>query len=399
MTAVCLYFQVHQPYRLRPNYHFFDIGTNHDYHDTGLNKLVMERVAKRCYLPTCKQLLKQIKRHEGRFKVAFSISGVALEQCQQYAPEVLDVFKELVDTECVELLCETYYHSLASVYSVKEFKQQVQMHRESMQQHFGVKPVSFRNTELIYNGDIAKTIEKMGFRSMVVEGSENLLGWRTPNLIYLPDNCFKLNLMARNYKLSDDIAYRFCNTDWPEYPLTAEKYADWLRAEQDAEVINLFMDFETFGEHQHEQTGIRSFINGLSDAVLKHDDLEFITPSDVPKSFEPVGKLKSYETNSWADSERNLSAWQGNGLQDSAAEQAYALEALVLASGDEALIHDWRCLLSSDHFYYMAQKTASDGEVHQYFSPFATPYDAYIVFINALNDIQYRVQQGQKESA
>ena len=272
MPAVCLYFQVHQPYRLRPGYHFFDIGNNHDYSDEGLNKLVMERVAKRCYIPTCRQLLRQIERHDGRFKVAFSISGIALEQCQQYAPEVIELFSELVATGCVELLSETYYHSLASVYSMKEFGAQVKAHRDITEKLFGVRPVSFRNTELIYNSEIAKDIEKRGFRTMIVEGSENLLGWRSPNLVYLPDNCFKLNLLARNFKLSDDIAFRFCRQDWPEWPLTAEKYADWLRAEKDAEVINLFMDFETFGEHQHEQTGIRAFINGLSDAVLSHKD-------------------------------------------------------------------------------------------------------------------------------
>jgi alpha-amylase len=392
VTSVCLYFQVHQPYRLRPNYHFFDIGNNHDYEDDGLNQMILERVASRCYIPTCTNLLNQIKKHAGKFRVAFSISGTALEQCERYAPNVIGLFQDLVNTGCVELLSETYYHSLASVYSPSEFKAQVDMHRDKIKSLFNVTPVSFRNTELVYDSTIAKMIEKMGFKSMIVEGSENLLGWRSPNNVYMPDSCYKLNLLTRNYKLSDDIAFRFCRTDWSEYPLTSTKYAKWLTKQPDADLINLCMDFETFGEHQQEQTGILKFINDFSDSVLKHDNLRFVTPSDVPGLHEPVGKLKSYETNSWADKERNLSAWQGNCLQDSAAEQAYSFEKAVKATGDATLLHDWRCLLSSDHYYYMAQKKSTDGQVHQYFSPFATPHDAYIVLSNALNDIEFRIE-------
>lgn len=393
MTHICMYFQVHQPYRVRPDYHFFDIGAHHHYEDVSLNKLVIERVARQCYLPACAILLQQIRQHHGKFKISFSISGLALEQFAEYAPEVIDAFKELVDTGCVELLNETFHHSLASVFSPTEFSEQIRLHQEIIERIFGYHTKTFRNTELIYNADIAQHIEKMGFRSIISEGCENLLGWRSPNFAYMPDNCYKLNILLRNYKLSDDIAFRFSRSDWAEYPLTAKKYATWLKQEHHADIINICMDFETFGEHQNASTGIFDFIHELPAAVLQNPELTFITPNEASEHCQPIGKLNCTQTHSWADKERDLSAWLGNDLQDSACEQAYALESTVKATHDPDILRDWRRLLCSDHVYYMAKKSLSDGEVHNYFSPFATPYDAYIVFINALNDITQRCER------
>ena len=391
MLGICFYFQVHQPYRLR-HYTFFDIGEKTRYEDNEANSTIMAKVASKCYLPMNRLLQELIDRHEGRFKIAFSFSGTVLDQFAAYAPEVLDSFKRLVDTECVEVLSETYNHSLAFLYSKEEFREQVRLHDERVKEIFGVTPKVFRNTELIYNNDIAKEIEDMGFSAILAEGADNLLGWRSPNFVYLPQGCSKLKLLLKNYRLSDDVAFRFSNHDWPGFPLTAEKFAQWAHAVHGAgEVVNLFMDYETFGEHQWETTGIFQFMDALPKVLLSHPDTVFMTPSDVAATLAPVATLDVPNYMSWADAERDLTAWLGNDLQDDAITTLYSYEQGVKNSNDPKLLQVWRNLQTSDHFYYMCTKWFSDGDVHRYFNPYPSPYDAYINYMNVLTDLSYRV--------
>lgn len=394
MIHVCFYFQVHQPFRLRKDYSFFCIGKDHNYEDAGLNRAIMRKVAEKCYLPTNAVMLDLIRRHEGRFRISYSISGVCLEQFELYAPEVLDSFRALVDTGCVELINETYYHSLAFLFSRKEFRSQVQAHRKKLEDLFGVKPKTFRNTELIYNNDIGKEVEDMGFDAILTEGADQVLGWRSPNFAYQPQPCYRLKLLLKNYRLSDDIAFRFSNRGWEGWPLTAEKFAGWTHAVAgNGEMVNLFMDYETFGEHQWADTGIFEFLRHMPDAILRHPDFDFRTPAEVSKLCQPMSKLDVPYTISWADLERDLTAWLGNPLQDSAIEYAYSLENAVMRSKDIHLIHTWRKLLTSDHFYYMCTKWFSDGDVHKYFSPYKSPYDAYVLHSNVLNDLEETLVQ------
>ncbi len=388
MTAICLYFQVHQPIRLR-DYGVFDIGKESDYFDEEKNKQVMKKVAKKCYLPANEALLKQIKKHDGDFKVAFSITGTAMEQFKEYAPEVLESFKELAETGHVEFLAETYYHSLSFLYSKEEFESQVRKHEEMIKEHFGQEPEIFRYTELIYNNDVAKYAEEMGYKGVLAEGADHILGWRSPNFVYKPVNA-DIKLLLKNYQLSDDIAFRFSNEGWEEHPLTLGKYSAWLDS-CEGETVNLFMDYETFGEHHWEDTGILEFLEGFSDAVLERG-LEFKTPSELLE-VEPEGELDIPFYTSWADVERDLSAWKGNAIQESALNQLYELEEKIKETGDEDLIEDWKRLTTSDHFYYMCVKWFDDGDVHKYFNPYDTPYEAYITFMNVLNDIMHRLKE------
>ena len=392
MLGICFYFQVHQPYRLR-HYTFFDIGEQTRYEDNEANSTIMVKVATKCYLPMNKLLLDLVKRYNGRFKIAFSFSGTVLDQFAAYVPEVLDSFKRLVDTECVEILSETYNHSLAFLYSKEEFREQVRLHDERIEELFGVTPKVFRNTELIYNNDIAREVEGMGFSAILAEGADNLLGWRSPNYVYRPQGCDTLKLLLKNYRLSDDIAFRFSNHDWPGFPLTADKFANWAHAVHGGgEVINLFMDYETFGEHQWESTGIFPFMEALPEALLAHPDTVFMTPSDVVGTLSPVSTLDVPNFMSWADAERDLTAWLGNDLQDDAITTLYSYEQAVKNSNDPNLLNVWRNLQTSDHFYYMCTKWSSDGDVHRYFNPYPTPYDAYINYMNVLTDLSYRVE-------
>ncbi len=388
MISVCFYFQVHQPFRLREDYSFFDIGENHFYEDEAANREICLKVARKCYLPMNQLLLEQIRLHEGRFKVAFSISGVALDQFELYTPEVIASFRELAETGCVEFINETYYHSLAFLFSVREFKEQVRMHKRRIKALFGLTPTTFRNTELIYNNALAKTIEDMGYRTILAEGADQILGWRNPNFIYSPAGCYKLSLMLKNYQLSDDIAFRFSNRDWDGWPLDVDKYAEWLQAVRgNGEVVNLFMDYETFGEHQWGETGIFEFMRRLPGRILEMPDFAFMTPAEASRYFSPSAKIDTPNFISWADVERDLTAWLGNPLQDSAIEMVYALEKPVRRAKDPELLSIWRRLLTSDHFYYMCTKWFSDGDVHKYFNPFSTPYDAYVTYVNVVNDM------------
>ena len=388
MASVCFYFQVHQPFRLR-KYTVFEIGKNHDYFDHKKNKEVMEKIEKKCYLPTNKVMLDLINKHDGKFKIAYSFSGIVLEQFEKFAPNVLESFKKLVDTGCVELLDETYHHSLSYIYSKDEFKEQVMLHNKKIKELFGYKPKVFRNTELIYNNELAHNVEKMGYKGILAEGADHVLRWRSPNYVYRPKTTENMRLLLKNYKLSDDIAFRFSNRGWKEWPLTAEKFALWVSAAE-GDTINLFMDYETFGEHQWEDTGIFNFMKHLPDELLKHNHVDFKTPSELIKK-EPVAELDVHNLISWADVERDLSAWLGNSMQQSAIRNIYAIEQAVKKSKNKQLIDDWRRLQTSDHFYYMCTKWFNDGDVRKYFNPYDTPYDAFITYMNIFNDFMTRI--------
>jgi alpha-amylase len=395
MVSVCFYFQVHQPFRLR-RYSMFDIGHNQHYFDDQKNREVCLKVARKCYLPMNQLLLEQIRIHNGHFKVAFSISGVALEQFEHYAPEVLESFKELARTGCVEFLSETYYHSLSFLYSKDEFKHQVAMHREQIQRHFGQTPKVFRNTELIYNNELANFVEGMGYKGVIAEGWDAILGWRSPNFVYQSEYTTSIKTLLKNYKLSDDIAFRFGNKGWEEHPLTVDKFNQWLSAVNgNGHTVNLFMDYETFGEHQWEDTGIFEFMRHLPGEVLRHPDNNFKTPSEVVDTYESVGRIDAHHFVSWADVERDLTAWLGNKMQEASMHELYKLEKAVKATHNETLINAWRKLTTSDHAYYMCTKWFADGDVHKYFSPYESPYEAYIAFMNVLQDLKLRAEEMQ----
>jgi len=382
MTNLCLYFQVHQPYRLR-KYSLFDIGSHRNYFDEQKNKEIMQKVAKKCYLPANKVIRNLIAKHED-FKASYSITGTAIKQFEEYAPAVLDSFKELADTGAVEFLSETSHHSLSVLYSKDEFMHQVKEHKKLMKKHFNAKPVVFRNTELIYNNDIAKTTEQLGFKGILAEGWDGVLTWRSPNYVYAPANTRKLRLLMKNYRLSDDIAFRFSNQAWEGWPLTADKYADWV-APVLGDSVNLFMDYETFGEHQWEDTGIFNFLTHLPSALKRHN-ISFHHPSEL-LNVAPKDTIDVPHLISWADVERDASAWLGNHMQQSAAENLYKLRAPILATKDKELIDAWRKLTTSDHLYYMCTKWFNDGDVHKYFNPYDNPYDAFIAFMNVLQDM------------
>ncbi len=397
MVAVCFYFQVHQPFRLR-KYSVFDIGNKSDYFDEKKNSEIIRKVARKCYLPTNKILLDLIKKHDGKFKVSFSISGVALEQFERYAPEVLHSFRELAKTGCVEFLNETYFHSLSYLFDKEEFSEQVKMHHDKIKDLFGQESKVFRNTELVYNNELANFVQGMGYKAIVAEGADHILGWRSPNFVYTPKTADGMKLLLKNYRLSDDIAFRFSNKGWSEHPLSVEKYAGWLSANNgNGHVINLFMDYETFGEHQWEDTGIFEFLKRLPGEVMKHPDNSFVTVSEAASLYPAVAEMDMHSFVSWADLERDLSAWLGNPLQNAAVKELYKLGRLVKATGDEELVSDWRKLTTSDHFYYMCIKWFSDGDVHKYFNPYDSPYEGFISFMNALNDIAIRVRELAKK--
>lgn len=391
MKKICFYFQVHQPFRVR-NYRFFDIGESSDYFDEGKNHAVMQKVKEKCYLPANNTLLGLIKEYGKRFKISFSISGVALEQFEMYAPEVLESFKELAATGCVEFLGETYNHSLASLVSPEEFKEQVKEHSKKIETLFGQKPVVFRNTELIYSDKIGTMVKDMGFKAMLAEGADHVLQWKSPNFLYCSAINPELKLLLKNYRLSDDIAFRFSQTSWNAWPLTTEKYVDWLNAlPAGDEIVNLFMDYETFGEHQWKETGIFDFMKALPHQIFASSQYSFVTPSEAIEQLQPIASISMPDEVSWADEERNLSAWLGNDLQDNAFEAIYSIEKKVKATKNFNLLKEWRRLQTSDHFYYMCTKFFADGDVHKYFNPYNSPYEAYINYMNVFSDFEARV--------
>ena len=390
MPAVCLYFQLHQPYRLR-RYSVFD--TDRHYFDDFKNAGLLRTIADRCYLPANALMLDLIREHRGRFAVSYSISGVLLEQFQSQAPEVIDSFKKLAATGRVEFLNETYHHSLAYLYSTDEFRVQVQRHRDKVRELFGQDAKVFRNTELIYNNELANVAGDMGYLGVLAEGVDDLLGARTTNAIYTPPGLDSPKLLLKNYRLSDDIAFRFGDTSWAQYPLTAEKFARRVgQIEGPNAVCNLFMDYETFGEHQWKETGIFDFLHHLPARVLELPDTEFVTATEAVTKIPSAGTFNCPRLTSWADTERDLSAWLGNAMQNNAIHELNKLEPLLKARGDAGLWEDWRRLGTSDHFYYMSTKFWADGEVHKYFSPYESPYDAYINFMNVLENLKSRTR-------
>src|SRR3989344_4859505 len=378
MVDVCFYFQVHQPERLR-KYQVFDIGNDHDYFDHKKNREIMERASVKCYLPANKVMLDLINRLDGKFKISYSLTGSWMEQAEKYVPEAIESFKKLADTGWVEFLSETYHHSLSYLHSKAEFKEQVDMHKKKIKQLFGQTPRVFRNTELIYNNELAKYVEDLGYEGIIAEGWDHFLGWRSPNFIYRPKTCSKIKLLLKNYKLSDDIAFRFSNHDWKEYPLTADKFAGWVNSVNgNGTNVDLFMDYETFGEHQWSTTVIFKFLQQLPHDILSHPDNSFATPSELVKKYEPVGELDIHNFMSWADVERDLSAWLGNSMQNAAINEVYAIENAVKELGDPQIMSDWRKLQTSDHYYYMCTKWFADGDVHKYFNPYDSPYESFI---------------------
>ncbi len=396
MASVCFYFQIHQPYRVK-RYRVFDIGEDPEYFNDGSesnlnNARILRKVAEKSYIPATDLLLVLLERHP-EFKISFSISGIALEQLTQYAPEVVEKLRKLVATGRVELLGETYYHSLAFFTSVPEFERQVAIHQDAMEDVFGYTPNVFRNTELSYTNDLGKWAQSRGYKGILAEGWDPVLGWRSPNFVYRPQGVEGIALLLKNYRLSDDIAFRFSSREWSEWPLTAPKFAGWASAFRgNAETLNLFMDFETFGEHQWKDTGIFQFLEQLPSELLQYPDMDFKTPSEVIASYPVRDEVDVPHVLTWADTDRDLTAWLGNDLQRTAHESIHALEGRVLSTENDDLIDRWRRLQTSDHFYYMCTKWSDDGDVHAYFSPYESPYDAYIAYMNALQDLRLRLK-------
>jgi len=391
--AICFYFQVHQPFRLK-RYRFFDLGHDHYYYDDFSNESIMRKVAGKCYIPANKIIMDLIQKHKGKFKVAFSLSGIVINQFRLYAPEVLDSFRQLAETGMVEFLAETDSHSLASLKSRSHFESQVILHKEMMKTFLGVEPTSFRNTEMIYSDQIGSWVADMGFKSMLTEGAKHVLGWKSPNFLYCNAINPRLKVLLRNFVLSDDIAFRFSNKSWSAWPLTADKYASWIsKLAPRSELLNIFIDYETFGEHNWKETGIFDFLQYLPGTILRKTPFKFMTPSEIADNLQPVAAISIPSPISWADEERDITAWLGNELQVAAIDKLYSLAEKVNKCNDEHLIKDWEYLQSSDHFYYMATKFFSDGVVHAYFNPYETPYDAFMNYMNVLSDFEIRVNK------
>jgi alpha-amylase len=388
MASVVFYFQVHQPFRLR-RYTIFD--SDSAYFDDYRNEQICHKVAEKCYRRANDVIYRLIKQHEGRFRVSYSVTGTVLQQFRRWAPDVLESFVRLAETGCVEFIAETYYHSLAFLYNRDEFVAQIRNHCALMKELFGQEPRIFRNTELTYNNDVASLAEDLGFRAILAEGADHILGYRSPNFIYNPPNCGELKMLLKNYRLSDDVAFRFSNRGWAEWPLTAERFAQWVdQINGNGYVCNLFMDYETFGEHQWEDTGIFEFLAALPGEIMAAGKNDFLTVSQAVDRYPSAGEIDVPHMISWADTERDLSAWLGNNMQSNALHDVYALADDVLSSGDEVLIDDWRRLQTSDHFYYMCTKWFADGDVHKYFNPYESPYDAYINYMNILDNVRSR---------
>lgn len=403
MLSICPYFHVHQPYRVK-RYRVFDIGHDDQYFNDQSrsdldNGYIIEKVANKSYRPT-NQLLEKLLATHPEFKFNLSFSGTVLEQFEQFAPDVLESFQRLVATGRVEILADTYYHSLAFFYSVPEFEAQVALHRKKIESLFGVTPKVFRNTELSYRNDLAKWCEDNGYLGIMAEGWEKYLGWRSPNFLYRPAGCEKIKVLLKNYKLSDDVAFRFSNKDWESWPLSADTYAHWINSYHgDGQTVNLFMDYESFGEHQWADTGIFDFLEHFPAAVMRHGETTFKTATETVQSYEVVGEYDVPEVLTWADVDRDLTAWVGNEIQRDAIAATYRLEERIKKTQDPWLLETWRRLQTSDHFYYMCTKWSADGDVHAYFSPYQSPYDAYIYFMNALTDLKHRLERVEATQA
>ena len=391
MKSICLFFQIHQPFRFR-RYRFFDIGNDHYYYDDYSNETFLRKVADASYLPTNKLLLHLAEKYQGKFKVAFSITGVALDQFELYAPEVIQSFKNLANTGCVEFLSETYSHSLSSLIDNDVFEQQIKLHDQKIFNLFGQKPNVFRNTEMIYSDEIGAKVYRMGYKAILTEGARQVLGWKSPNFLYVNALNPRLKVLMRNFKLSDDITFRFSNTNWSEYPLTAEKFIGWLeKLHAKEEVINLFLNYESFGQRQPKASGIFDFIEHWIQMVVKSDRLKFITPFQVINELQPISIVSVPDPISWADEERDLTSWLGNEMQKEAFNKLYALSTQMINCKNNELIKDWNYLQESDHFYYMSTKYFLGNQGQIYMNPFDSPYEAFINYMNVLSDFSARV--------
>jgi alpha-amylase len=394
MPSICFYFEVHQPFRLN-HFSVFNIGNTKDIHSTyfnkNLNQKIFEKVANKCYLPTNNLLLDLIRKYDGKFRISYSLTGTFVEYCENYKPELLDSFKELFKTGAVDLIDETYFHSLSGLYDeLDEFEEQIKMHRQMIRRIFNYKPKVFRNTEAIYDNRIARKIADLGYKGILTEGAEKILGWRSPNFVYKAVNA-NLKVLLRNYKLSDDVGFRFSARNWPGFPLTADKYANWM-SNSYGDVINLFMDYETFGEHQWIETGIFEFLKHLPGEVLKHDSLDFATVSEAVERYNSVGDIDSPWAISWADEDRNVSTWLGNNMQIACFNELKDIGRKLKRRGDRDLLYIWRLLQTSDHLYYISTKGFEDGNVHAYFSPYDIPYDGFINYMNILQDLKEKAE-------
>jgi alpha-amylase len=387
MTSVCLYFQVHQPERLRRT-SFFNSLKGRNYFDDVRNKAILQQISERCYLPTNELLLKLTRELGSSFRFSFSLTGIFLEQLERFCPETLESFQKLVDTGNVEILAETYHHSLASLYDLAEFKDQIELHSRLIQRLFGVQPQVFRNTELIFSDDIAAMVTQLGFKAALAEGCDDILCGGSPNFVYEAASS-PLNLLLKNYQLSDDVAFRFSNHNWVGFPVTAEKFVRWIcNSGAGQDTVNLFLDYETFGEHQRAETGIFEFLDHFPGALMAERGWKFATPGEVLAACSSKAKLSFNRVTSWADQERDASAWTGNAIQQSALRQIYELSDAIRWQQDQTLLDVWRKLQVSDHFYYMCTKTSHDGVVHSYFNPFDGPYEAFINYMNVLRDFR-----------
>lgn len=392
MKAICFYFQIHQPFRLK-RYRFFDIGNDHYYYDDFANDDIVTRIAHRSYIPAAESLLRMIEQSGGKFRCAISVTGTALEQFEQYVPEFIDLLKKLADTGCVEFLSETYAHSLSSLMDPEEFANQVKVHDEKLHDLFGVKPKVLRNTELIYCDELAPQILAMGYKGVLTEGAKHILGWKSPNYVYSAATAPKLKLLLKNDKLSDDISFRFSNPQWDAYPLTADKYIDWIAdTPMEEQIVNLFMNLETFGELQPRESGIFQFLEALP-RFAAEKGIEFWTPSTAIAKLKPVAELSILHPISWADEARDTSAWLGNKLQNEAFNKLYSVSERVRLCDDRRLKQDWYYLQASDHFFYMSTKHMADGAVHSHFSPYETPFQAFTNYMNVLSDFIVRVEE------
>ena len=399
MKSVCLNFQIHQPFRYR-KYRFFDIGNDAYYYDDFANETFLRKVADQCYLPANKIILEQIRKHKGKFKVTYSLSGVVIDQFKLYAPEVIDSFAELAATGCVEFLSETYANSLVSLADDKLFESQVKAHDVLIEELFGYHPKVFRNTELIYSDELGDLVQRMGYEAMITEGAKHILGWKSPNYLYCNALNPRLKVLMRNFRFSDDLSFRFSNKGWNEFPLTAEKYAGWMaKLPKEEEIITIFINYETFGQLHPKSSGIFDFLENLPGAILKTGKLNFTTPSEAVSNLQPVSAIHVPYPISWADEERDLSAWLGNELQKEAFDKLYQLKDRMNFCTDKTMLKDWDYLQTNDHFYYMCTKFFSDGEVHKHFNPYSTPYEAFINYMNVLSDFKIRLNAIVPKSA
>ena len=397
MKSICFYFQIHQPFRLK-RYRFFDIGNDHYYYDDFANDDIVTRIAQRSYIPMGETLLEMLNDKDYDFRCALSITGTAIEQLQQYVPEYIELLKKLAATGKVEFLSETYSHSLASLEDPEEFIRQVKAHDKLIMDLFGQKPKVIRNTELIYDDDIAALMASMGFKGALTDGVKYILGWKSPNFVYSAASAPKLKLLLKNDKLSDDISRRFSDSEWDEYPLTADKYMDWIaQLPEDQQIVNLSMSMETFGEFHPQETGIFQFMRALP-RFAKEKGIAFMTPTEAVTKLKPVDALSIPYPISETDEARDVSAWKGNQLQNEALSKLYALAERVNLCTDRRLKLDWQYLQGSDHFYYMSTKNLSDGSAHANFSPYESPYAAFTNYMNALADFEVRVNEQYPES-